>query len=111
MSSHGAFAMPILTELRVVPIGTGSASISSYIAMVIELIRRRKLKYHLSPMGTCIEVQSFEELADLLNEVVSTLRSATINRIVIDIAIDIRFDKELSLESKVRSVEEKLEVQ
>jgi uncharacterized protein (TIGR00106 family) len=103
--------MPILAELRVVPVGTCSTSLSSYIAKVVEVLKRHRVKHYVNPMGTCIEVQSFEELALLLNEVVVMLRSFNVNRIVIDIALDIRFDKEPSLEGKVRSVEEKLGMQ
>jgi len=100
--------MAILIELRVIPIGTSSTSLSSYIAKVIEVVRDSGYRYVLGPMGTSIEIKSFNELAKLLNDIISVLRDMNINRIVIDIAIDIRLDKEASLIDKVKSVEEKL---
>ncbi len=100
--------MPILALLRVVPIGTASPSLSSYVAKVIEVLRKRGVNYVLGPMGTSIEIDGFDELAQLLKEIVEVLRKEGVQRIAIDVSIDIRFDKELTLRSKVASVEQKL---
>lgn len=100
--------MAILMELRVIPIGTSSTSLSTYISSIIRLVSREGYKYVLGPMGTSIEVNSFEDIAKLLKDIVDMLRGEGVNRVVIDIALDIRFDKEAHLEMKIRSVEEKL---
>ncbi|MEM0027359.1 MAG: MTH1187 family thiamine-binding protein [Ignisphaera sp.] len=102
--------MAILVELRVVPVGTKTTSLSGYVAKVIELIKSRGYNYFLSPMGTSIEVKTFDDIAKLLEDITNMLRSEGVQRIVIDIAIDARFDKDAHLESKIRSVEEKLAI-
>lgn len=101
--------MAILVELRVIPIGTGSTSLSSYVASVINVVRNSGYRYVLGPMGTSIEINSFNDLAKLLNDIAGVLRDMNVNRIVIDIAMDIRLDKEISLIDKVKSIEEKLQ--
>jgi uncharacterized protein (TIGR00106 family) len=100
--------MAVLAELRVIPIATPSTSLSPYVAKVIEILRSRGVKHTLAPFGTCIEVEDFHKLADILNEIVEAMKSMGINRVAIDIAVDVRLDKPITLESKVRSVEEKL---
>uniref|UniRef100_A0A7C2ZVD2 Thiamine-binding protein domain-containing protein n=1 Tax=Ignisphaera aggregans TaxID=334771 RepID=A0A7C2ZVD2_9CREN len=62
----------------------------------------------LTPFGTCIEIENFETLAEILKEIAERSKTEGIKRLVIDVSLDIRFDKQISLESKVRSVEEKL---
>ena len=99
-----------LAELRVIPIGTKTTSLSSYVAKVIELIKSRGYNYFISPMGTSIEVKTFDDIAKLLEVIANTLKSEGVQRIVVDIAIDIRFDKDAHLESKIRSIEEKLAI-
>ncbi|MEM0006411.1 MAG: MTH1187 family thiamine-binding protein [Ignisphaera sp.] len=100
--------MAVLAELRVIPVGTSSTSLSMYVAEVLKVLEELRVRYMLTPFGTCIEVADFSELASMLDKVCKHLRDLGINRIVIDVAIDVRFDKEISLESKVRSVEEKM---
>ena len=99
--------MALLVQLRIIPIGVGT-SLSGYVARVVDVLRKRGVKYVLGPMSTSLEVRDFEELAELLREVVDVLRSEGIQRIAIDVSIDARFDKESTLERKVASVEEKL---
>jgi len=99
--------MAVLAELRVIPIATPSTSLSPYVAKVIEILRSRGVKHTLTPFGTCVEVEDFHKLADILNEIVEAMKSMGINRVAIDIAVDVRLDKPITLESKVRSVEEK----
>ena len=98
----------LLAEIRVIPIGTSTTSLSTYVARAIEVIRKRKLRHEITPFGTCIEVKDFDELSSVLKEIVNELQKVGVKRIAIDIALDIRFDKQITLRSKVISVESKL---
>ncbi len=100
--------MKILVFLRVIPIGTSSASLSNYVARVIRVIESMGLKYTITPFGTGIELESFNELSRLLEVVTSELRKTGVSRIAIDISLDLRFDKEITLEYKIESVKSKL---
>jgi uncharacterized protein (TIGR00106 family) len=100
--------MKILLALRVIPIGTGDTSLSSYVAEVVKIFEKRGLRYILSPFNTSIVIDDFSQLSDILKEIVQTLSSRDVKRMAIDISIDVRFDKEISLEYKIESVERKI---
>jgi len=100
--------MKILLALRVIPIGTGDTSLSSYVAEVVKIFEKRGLRYILSPFNTSIEIDDFNQLSDILKEIVQTLSSRDVKRMAIDISIDVRLDKEISLVYKIESVERKI---
>jgi len=100
--------MKILLALRVIPIGTGDTSLSSYVAEVVKIFEKRGLRYILSPFNTSIEIDDFNQLSDILKEIVQTLSNRDVKRIAIDINIDVRLDKEISLVYKIESVERKI---
>lgn len=98
--------MPI-AEIIVTPLGTGSPSISKYVAKVEKIIRESGLKSQLTPMSTIVE-GSLDEILDLVKKVHNALFEEGILRVSTTIRIDERRDKPHSMEDKVRSVEEKL---
>jgi len=93
---------------RVVPLGTGDTSLSSYVAMVAKVLDRLNVKYELTPMNTVLELGSLDDVLHIVRCVVDELRSMGVKRIAIDISMDLRFDKESTIEGKLRSVREKL---
>ncbi|RLE00057.1 MAG: thiamine-binding protein, partial [Aquificota bacterium] len=44
-----------VAEVTVVPLGTGSPSLSVYVAKALKILEQSGLKYQLTPMGTIIE--------------------------------------------------------
>ena len=61
----------VVAEISVVPIGTGSAGLSQYIAACIDILDSSKdLSYQLTPMGTIIEgpVDRVMEVARQMHE-------------------------------------------
>ncbi|MEM4481325.1 MAG: MTH1187 family thiamine-binding protein [Desulfurococcaceae archaeon] len=100
--------MRILASIKVTPIGTSSSSLSKYVAEVVEVLRRRNLKYAISPFNTSVELDSLTQLVELVEEVKERLKEMGVPRVGIDISLDLRFDKETTLEHKVNSVVQKL---
>ncbi|WP_457590991.1 MTH1187 family thiamine-binding protein [Geoglobus sp.] len=96
----------MLVELSVVPVGVGE-SLSAYVAEVIRIIRARGYRYELSSMGTVIELESYGELGDLLEDINSRLVEMGVGRVYMVVKVDYRV-RGGSIESKKRSVEEKL---
>jgi len=98
-----------LMGISVVPVGTGSPSVSQYVAGAVNLLQNEPgIKYELTPMNTVIE----GDLERLLAVAVKMHRSAFAAgaaRVVTSISIDERRDKPLSMEGKLRAVREKLE--
>ncbi len=95
-------------SVSVVPIGTGSTSVSSYVARCQEILAEtRGIKYRLTPMSTVIEGDLETVLA-----VVSRLHEVPFEegamRVLTTLMIDDRRDRELTMDGKISSVVEKL---
>ena len=93
----------MIVELSVVPIGVGE-SLSRYVARAVEILRKGGVKYQINPMGTVLEVESFDELSKILDEIRRELESAGAPRIYFVIKVDYR-RKATSMEYKVQAVE------
>lgn len=91
-----------------VPVGTQTASMSSYVAEALKIIDSAGLKYELTPFGTAIEASSVSEVVGVVEKIVERLSVLGVPRLLVDISLDLRFDKSITLEYKVRSVQEKL---
>lgn len=97
----------IIAEVSLVPMGTGT-SLSSYIAQAMKVLRNRGLKHTLTPMCTIIEGE-WGEVLQVVKEMHEAVFAAGVLRVVTTIKVDDRRDKkDISMERKVKSVEEKL---
>ncbi|HBI24255.1 MAG: hypothetical protein A2Y48_05240 [Nitrospirae bacterium RIFCSPLOW2_12_42_9] len=92
-----------LLEISVVPLGTPTTSIGDYIADVVVVCKRSKVRYKLTDMGTIVEGKAGDlfKLAQKLHE---TPFKKGIKRVVTSLSIDDRRDKKVKLEDKVNSV-------
>jgi len=98
-----------IAEVSIVPLGTGSPSISTHVARAISALQQEKgVKHELTSMGTIIEGD-----LDSILQAVRRMHLATfgegILRVVTTIKIDDRRDKELTSQGKIESVLKKLE--
>ncbi len=97
----------VIAELVVVPLGTATPSVSSYVAEVEKTLRRFSLEMRLTPMGTILE----GDLGEVLRAVQAAHEAPFTHgalRVATHLRIDERRDKELTMEGKIRAVEEKL---
>ena len=97
-----------IAEIHVVPLGTGTPSVSHYVAAVIDTLRQAKdIKYQLTPMGTIIQgpLDQIFEVARKMHEVPFTMGA---QRVGTTLSIDDRRDKLGSMEGKIKAVESKL---
>ena len=53
-----------ILQISVVPIGTGQTSLSAYVVDCIRILKKEKVRYELTSMGTNIE----GDLKDLLSD-------------------------------------------
>jgi uncharacterized protein (TIGR00106 family) len=102
----------IHAEISVIPIGIRSettTSMSKEIAAAFDAIQKIKgLKTMLTPMGTQIESNNFDNILQAIEVAHQVVRTAGAKRIMSTIRIDERLDKSISLEEKVESVMEKI---
>ena len=94
----------VVAEISVVPLGTGSTSLSHYVAGCMEVLDGvTGVSYQLTPMGTVLEgpLDRVLEAARLLHEVPFNQGAS---RVLTNLKIDDRRDKTVTMSGKVASV-------
>ena len=95
----------VLLEFSMSPLGEGD-SVSKYVARSLQIIDESGLAYELHAMGTIIEGE-VDEVLDVMRRCLDAM-SADCDRITCTAKLDYRKGQRGRLESKVKSVEEKL---
>jgi len=99
--------MSVLAEIMMIPVGTGSASISRMVADSIKVIQQSGLKYDITATGTNVE-GDLDAILQTLKKVDEVPFSEGADRVVLLVKIDDRRDKPISLEYEEQSASEKL---
>ena len=97
----------VIAEISVVPLGTGSPSLSRYVAECVEVLQETGIRYTLTPMGTILE-GTLEEVLEVVRLLHRVPFNKGVERVSTRVVIDERRDKDASAESKVASVEKRL---
>jgi uncharacterized protein (TIGR00106 family) len=97
-----------LTFVTMTPLGKGE-SVSQYVARVVDIIDKSKLPYVITPMGTIIEGETWDEVMDVLKLGFQGMKE-TCQRISMVIKVDYRKGRSGRIKTKVQSIEEKLSV-
>jgi len=95
----------MLAEFSVVPIGKGE-SVSQYVAECLKIVEASGIDYRMNPMGTVLEGDYDEVMAVVRKCHMRVLELSS--RVITTVKIDDREKAKGMLESKIRSVEEKL---
>ncbi len=93
--------------VSITPLGTGTPSVSRYVAGVERILRESGLRSQLTAMGTIIEGDLDEVLAVVRRMHERPFGEGAV-RVSTLVKIDDRRDREHTIEGKMRSVEEKL---
>ena len=93
--------------VTITPLGTGTPSVSRYVAGVERILRGTKLKHQLTAMGTIVE-GDLDEILRVVREMHEHPFTQGAVRVSTLVKIDDRRDKEHTIDGKMRSVEEKL---
>ena len=94
----------VVAEISVVPLGTGSPSVSEYVAGCMDvLIGNSNIKYRLTPMATIVEgpLDQVLKVTKAMHEVPFNKGSM---RVVTTLKIDDRRDIKLTMKGKVDRV-------
>jgi len=93
-------------EFAMFPTDKGE-SVSPYVSKILRIIDESNVSYKLTPMGTIIEVETFEEALSLIKRAYQELEGDC-GRIYSTIKFDIRKGKSGRLTQKIDSVEKKV---
>ena len=94
----------IIAELTVVPLGTGTPSVSRYVAQAVAALKKMGLKPQITAMGTIIEAAELSVILDAVRKVHETVFEQGALRVVTTLKIDERRDKLGSIEQKLKAV-------
>jgi len=93
----------ILAQLSVYPIGEGT-SLSRFVKKGVAVIKESGYTYQVGGMSTTVEVPDLDSLFELVKKVHAAHEAEGARRIVIDLKVDDRRDKEATLQSKKAAV-------
>ncbi len=98
-----------VVEISIVPLGTGTTSLSPYVAACEKVLQENSegLKYELTAMGTIIE-GDLDKILKLIRKLHEVPFENGALRVSTSIKIDDRRDKQGTIEQKIKSVEDKL---
>ncbi|GAF19364.1 hypothetical protein JCM19046_4010 [Bacillus sp. JCM 19046] len=100
-----------IADVTIIPVGTGTPSVSSYVVEVHKRLQKLEteysLKYQLTPMSTLIEAE-VPTLYKVLEELHKVPFEHGAERVALNIRIDDRRDQSSSLEKKLKTVNDQL---
>lgn len=98
--------MPIL-EISVIPVGTNTPSFSSAVTNAVRLIEQKGLQYQVTPTATIIQGE-MDQLMEIAKEIHNNALTNGVQRVITNMSIDDRQDKEMQLEEQVSIVQQSL---
>ena len=97
----------IFADITIVPIGTGSTSISSYVAACERLLKEfPDVQYKLNPMSTTLD-GVLDRVLELIRRMHEAPFAQGASRVSTSIRIDDRRDFHNTMENKIATVKEK----
>ncbi|HHY92274.1 MAG TPA: MTH1187 family thiamine-binding protein [Firmicutes bacterium] len=97
-----------LLEISVVPVGTTSASISSFVTRACQAVEKRGLEYQVTPTATVIEGE-LPQLIQVAQEMHQLAFQGGTQRVITNMTIDERKDKRQDLDRAVTAVTTELQ--
>lgn len=97
-----------LAEITIIPLGTGSPSVSKYVARAVKVLQQEKdIKYEITSMGTIVE-GDLDKILSVARKMHEETFGEGVARVATTVKIDDRRDKALSMEGKINSLTRKL---
>jgi uncharacterized protein (TIGR00106 family) len=93
----------IIAQLSIAPLGKGT-SVSNYVKVVIETLKKEQVKFQTNAMATIIEIQDLTTLFHVVQKAHLAVSATGAERIITELKIDDRKDKEATMKSKVNSL-------
>jgi len=93
----------IIAQLSIAPVGKGT-SVSTYVQQVIKVLEKEGIHYQTNPMATIIETNDLSTLFSIVQKAHDAVVQAGAKRIITELKIDDRKDKNVTMESKLKSL-------
>ena len=93
----------IISQLSIAPIGKG-VSVSQYVKKVLKVINKHNVVSKTNAMATVIETKDLETLFNIVKEAHMTILNTGAERVITELKIDDRRDKNATIESKLNAI-------
>jgi len=93
----------IISQLSIAPLGE-STSVSKYVKIAVQTIKNSGVKYKNNAMATVIETEDIDTLFEVVKKAHNAVVEAGAKRIITELKIDDRRDKNATSESKIKAV-------
>ena len=93
----------LIAQLSIAPVGEGT-SLSSYVKTVIAVLKKELVKFETNAMATVIETEDMKTLFQIVQKAHNAVFAAGAQRVITELKIDDRRDKNLKIESKLESL-------
>ena len=93
----------ILAQLSIYPVGDG-VSLGRFVKKGIKIIEESGYTYQVGGLSTAIEVPELQDLFDLVSRIRKAQLDEGARRLIIEIKVDDRRDKDATLAGKIDSV-------
>lgn len=93
----------ILAQVSISPLGSGT-SVSYYVKKVLKILENEPVNCYTNAMATIIEAESTEYIFSAVQKAHDSLiKEPNVKRVITELKIDHRTDKEATYESKVNA--------
>jgi len=93
----------IISQLSIAPVGKG-ISLSKYVKIVLNALLKNNIKFQTNDMATIIETEDLDTLFNVVKEAHNAVLKSGSKRVITELKIDERRDKNVILGKKVESV-------
>lgn len=93
----------ILSQLSISPVGE-SIGLSKYVKIVINVLRKNNIKFVTNDMATVIEAENLDILFDVVKKAHNEVINSGAKRVITELKIDDRRDKNIKLGDKIKSI-------
>lgn len=94
----------IISQLSIAPVGMGT-SLSKYVKIVLDVLRKNSIRFETNDMATVIETEDLDTLFKVVKEAHTAVIDAGARRVITELKIDDRRDKNVRLGSKIKSLQ------
>ena len=93
----------IIAQLSIAPLGEG-ISVSKYVRIVLDVLKQENLRFETNAMATVIQTSDLSTLFQAVEHAHSAVLAAGAKRVITELKIDDRRDKEANIKSKLNSL-------
>ena len=93
----------IISQLSISPVGK-DVNLGKYVKTALEVLKKNNVKFETNAMATVIETKDLDTLFKVVGEAHNAVLNMGVKRVITQLKIDDRRDKDATIESKLKSI-------